>query len=260
VPGQTVKNKVKGCPKASLRYEMLKWHKRNIWAVVAIIFVSVLLSAEPGITSSQDSINIERLKAHIGFLSDDLLGGRGIGSVGSSIAQLYIAKQMQESGLKPGFSDSSYYQKFDMIEINTKPEMKLIIRGKRREHGLKYYDEFISFPGVQKGQIKIEKAELVFVGYGIVAPEYDWDDFKDVDVKGKVLLIMNNDPNTDDPDFFGGKTRLYYGRWSYKYEQAARMGAAGAIIIHTTPSAGYPWKVVQTSWSGAQFELPQRAR
>jgi Zn-dependent M28 family amino/carboxypeptidase len=122
---------------------------------------------------------------------------------------------------------------------------------------LKYCDEFVAFPGVQKEQIKINKAELVFVGYGIVAPEYDWDDFKDVDVKGKVLLVMNNDPNTGDPEFFGGKARLYYGRWSYKYEQAARMGAIGAMIIHTTPSAGYPWKVIQTSCSGAQFELPE---
>lgn len=239
---------------------MLKWHKKSVWALVTVMFIPVLLSAKPGIIGPQDSINSNRLKAHISFLSDDLLGGRGVGSVGSSIAQLYIAKQMQQSGLEAGFSGSSYYQKFDMIEINTKPEMKLIIRGKRKEQGLKYYDEFIAYPGVQREHIKINKAELVFVGYGITAPEYDWDDFKNVDVKGKVLLIMNNDPNTDDPDFFGGKARLYYGRWSYKYEQAARMGAAGAIIIHTTPSAGYPWKVVQTSWSGAQFELPQSER
>jgi Zn-dependent M28 family amino/carboxypeptidase len=225
-----------------------------------MLTVPALLSAETDLIGRDEAINENTLKAHISFLSDDLLGGRGVGSVGSSIAQLYIANQMQLSGLKGGFEDSSYYQKFDMVEINTKTEMQLIITGKRRELGLKYYDEFISFPGVQIEQINIKKAELVFAGYGIVAPEYNWDDFKDVDVKGKVLLIMNNDPNTDDPDFFGGKARLYYGRWDYKYEQAARMGAIGAIIIHTTPSAGYPWKVVQTSWSGAQFELPQSGR
>ena len=95
----------------------------------------------------------------------------------------------------------------------------------------------------------------MFVGYGIEAPEYKWDDFKGVDLKGKVLLMLNNDPDWD-PKLFAGKTRLYYGRWTYKYESAARQGAAGAIIIHTTPSAGYPWQVVQTSWSGEQFELP----
>jgi Zn-dependent M28 family amino/carboxypeptidase len=222
--------------------------------------IPALLSAEPDLIGRDETINENTLKAHISFLGDDLLGGRGVGSVGSSIAQLYIAKQMQLLGLEGGFEDSSYYQKFDMVEINTKTEMQLIITGKRRELGLKYYDEFLSFPGVQKEHIKITKAELVFVGYGIVAPEYNWDDFKDVDVKGKVLLIMNNDPNTGDPKFFGGKARLYYGRWDYKYEQAARMGAIGAIIIHTTPSAGYPWKVVQTSWSGVQFELPESER
>lgn len=237
---------------------MLKQHTRCIWVLVTMLTAGALLSAESYTISRNDAINENTLKAHIIFLSDDLLGGRGVGSVGSSIAQLYIANQMQLLGLKCGFEDLSYYQKFDIVEINTKTDMQLTIRGKHRGLNLKYYDEFISFPGVQKEQIKIKKAELVFVGYGIVAPEYNWDDFKGVDVKGKVLLIMNNDPNTGDPDFFGGKARLYYGRWTYKYEQAARIGAIGAIIIHTTPSAGYPWKVVQTSWSGAQFELPQK--
>jgi Zn-dependent M28 family amino/carboxypeptidase len=217
-----------------------------------------LLSAQPDLIRSQQSINDNTLKAHIGFLSDDLLGGRAIGSAGSAIAQLYIANQMQMSGLKPGFKDSGYYQKFDMIEINIKPEVQLKVSSRRGKFDLRYYDEYVAFPGSQNEHIKIESAELVFVGYGIEAPEYNWDDFKNVDVKGKVLLIMNNDPDTGDPNFFGGKARLYYGRWSYKYEQAARKGAIGAIIIHTTPSAGYPWKVIQTSWSGAQFELPQR--
>ncbi|HEU4591104.1 MAG TPA: M28 family peptidase, partial [Steroidobacteraceae bacterium] len=101
----------------------------------------------------------------------------------------------------------------------------------------------------------IKDAELVFVGYGIDAPEYRWNDFKGVDVKGKVLVMLNNDPDWD-PKLFAGNTRLYYGRWTYKYESAARHGAAGAIIIHTTPSAGYPWQVVQSSWGGTQFELP----
>ena len=238
---------------------MLKRHKICMWLVVVMI-VPALSSAEPELIGAPRSINENTLKAHINFLSDDLLGGRGVGSVGSSIAQLYIANQMQLLGLEGGFEGADYYQKFDMVEINTNPEMQLKISGRRRELGLKYYDEFIAFPGVQTERIKVEKAELVFAGYGIAAPEYNWDDFKDVDVKGKVLLIMNNDPDTGDPKFFGGKARLYYGRWSYKYEQAARMGAIGAIIIHTTPSAGYPWKVVQTSWSGAQFELPESER
>jgi Zn-dependent M28 family amino/carboxypeptidase len=103
--------------------------------------------------------------------------------------------------------------------------------------------------------VSVEDAELVFVGYGIPAPEFHWDDFKGMNLTGKILVMMNNDPDWD-PNLFAGKRRLYYGRWTYKYESAARQGAAGAIIIHTTPSAGYPWQVVQSSWGGEQFELP----
>src|SRR5688500_6107214 len=110
--------------------------------------------------------------------------------------------------------------------------------------------------GAQTPKSELKDAEVVFVGYGIVAPEYDWDDFKGMDLRGKVLLVMNNDPESD-PKLFAGNTRLWYGRWDYKYLQGEKLGAAGAIIIHTTPSAGYPWQVVQSSWSGEQFELPQ---
>jgi hypothetical protein len=118
-----------------------------------------------------------------------------------------------------------------------------------------WWDQFIARSGVQAERGEIKNAEIVFVGYGIQAPEYGWDDFKGADVKGKVLLMLNNDPDWD-PAMFAGATRLYYGRWDYKYESAARHGAVGAIIIHTTPSAGYPFQVVQTSWSGENFELP----
>ncbi|MCB1055382.1 MAG: M28 family peptidase, partial [Acidobacteria bacterium] len=119
----------------------------------------------------------------------------------------------------------------------------------------RWWDEYIASSGVQRETAKVDDAEVVFVGYGIRAPEYDWDDYKDEDLKGKVLLMLNNDPDWD-PDLFEGNRRLYYGRWTYKYEIAAEVGAAAAIIIHTTPSAGYPFQVVQTSWTGPQFELP----
>jgi len=109
--------------------------------------------------------------------------------------------------------------------------------------------------GLQSESVALDDAELVFVGFGIQAPEYQWDDFKAVNLAGKILVMMNNDPDWD-PNLFAGKRRLYYGRWDYKYESAARQKAAGAIIIHTTPSAGYPWQVVQSSWGGEQFELP----
>jgi Zn-dependent M28 family amino/carboxypeptidase len=122
---------------------------------------------------------------------------------------------------------------------------------------LKFYDDYVAYSGVQAPESKIDAAEVVFVGYGIVAPEYGWDDYKGADLKGKVLLMMNNDPE-DDPKLFAGKTRLYYGRWTYKYEIAAQKGAVGAIVIHTTPSAGYPWQVVQTSNTGESFSLPDQ--
>jgi len=120
---------------------------------------------------------------------------------------------------------------------------------------LAWWDDYIAETGLQEARAGVRDAELVFVGYGIQAPEHDWDDFKGADLAGKVLVMLNNDPDWDDA-LFAGRTRLYYGRWTYKYESAARAGAAGAIVVHTTPSAGYPWKVVQTSWSGEKFELP----
>ncbi len=231
--------------------------KRYLLTLIAIVLVLITSCEQTNTDKVLERINDHSLNARISFISDDLTTGRAPGSHGSIIAQRYIASQMQQIGLQPGINDSSYYQNFEIvkIDIDTKMNLKFTVDNKTIEPV--YYEEYLLFPGVQKEITNIENAELVFAGYGIQAQEFNWDDFKDMDVQGKVLLIMNNDPDTGDPDFFGGKARLYYGRWSYKYEQAARMGAAGAIIIHTTESAGYPWQVVQTSWSGSQFELIQ---
>jgi Zn-dependent M28 family amino/carboxypeptidase len=128
-------------------------------------------------------------------------------------------------------------------------------QGRNARVDLGWRDDYIAVSGVQSESVALDDAELVFVGFGIQAPEYRWNDFKDVHLAGKILVMMNNDPDWD-PNLFAGKRRLYYGRWDYKYESAARQAAAGAIIIHTTPSAGYPWQVVQSSWGGEQFELP----
>ena len=163
---------------------------------------------------------------------------------------------MEAMGLEPAGENGSWYQPFDIVGVDTKNPATTLFRKGSDSVQLKYHDEFIASSGLQQPEATLEDAELVFVGYGIVAPEYGWDDFKGVDLKGKVLVVMNNDPE-DDPALFAGKTRLYYGRWTYKYEQAARTGAAGAIIIHTTPSAGYGWQVIQTSWEGEQFGVPQ---
>jgi Zn-dependent M28 family amino/carboxypeptidase len=196
------------------------------------------------------------LEAPIRFLASDLLEGRGPATRGDDLAQLYLATEMQSIGLEPGGENGSWYQPFDIVGIDSKVPDAWSFRAKNGQAvTLKRWDDFIAGSGVQNDRSVIENAELVFVGYGIEAPEYKWDDFKKMDLRGKVLVMLNNDPDWD-PKLFEGTKRLYYGRWTYKYESAARQGAAGAIIIHTTPSAGYPWQVVQTSWTGEQFELP----
>jgi len=188
-------------------------------------------------------------------ISDDKYEGRGPGSRGDVAARDYLAQRMQEIGLLPGAADGSWQQPFDLVGVTTKqPEQWTFSHGDE-SLSLQQWDQFIVSSGVQSERATLENAELVFVGYGIQAPEYDWDDFKGQDLSGKVLVIMNNDPDWDQ-DLFAGETRLWYGRWDYKYLSAATQGAAGAIIIHTSPSAGYPFQVVQTSWTGEQFELP----
>ena len=209
----------------------------------------------PAETAAAQTIRPAAIRAHIRALADDLLEGRGTASRGERLAQLYIVGQMEALGLAPGAPDGTWRQPFDVVGMTSHNPDTIRFTGGGKTLDLRFRDDFIAFSGVAEPEAKIAGAEVVFVGYGIVAPEYGWDDYKGADVTGKVVLMMNNDPE-DDPGLFAGKTRLYYGRWDYKYETAARHGAAGAIIIHTTPSAGYPWQVVQSSWTNEQFSLP----
>jgi hypothetical protein len=195
------------------------------------------------------------LRAHVRYLSDDLLEGRGPATRGDRLAQRYIATQMESLGLEGGAADGGWFQTVDVVGVTSRGPETVTFKSGDKTLDLKPFDDVITFSGADTPSPRIDAAEVVFVGYGIVAPEYGWDDYKDADLKGKVLLMMNNDPE-DDPALFAGKTRLWYGRWDYKYDQAARHGAVGAIIIHTVPSAGYGWQVLQTSWSGEQFSLP----
>ena len=215
-------------------------------------------AAEPALTEGADvassTITAERLEAHVARLADDEMEGRGPGSVGDQLARQYLADAMADLGLEPAF-EGSWEQKFELVGIDATAPEKWKFTGDKGELSLSIWDEFIAGSGVQSDESRIDSAELVFVGYGIQAPEFGWDDFKGADLDGKVLLMLNSDPEWDEA-LFEGEKRLYYGRWDYKYESAARQGAVGAIIIHTTPSAGYPWQVVQTSWTGPQFELP----
>jgi Zn-dependent M28 family amino/carboxypeptidase len=174
------------------------------------------------------------------------------------MARAYLVKRLKEIGLEPGGSGGGWEQPFPIVGVTMQHPASWTFRAASGgTASFRWWDEFIGNSGVQAPRVSIENAEVVFAGYAMEAPEFRWDDFKGADVAGKILLILNNDPDWD-PKLFAGKKRLYYGRWDYKYDSAARHGAAGAIIIHTEPSAGYGWNVVQTSWSGTSFELPSR--
>ncbi len=228
--------------KAVLAFALLSFTVANTWAP-ALDFPRLHGSAP------------QELRAHVRFLASDLLQGRAPGSTGGQLARAYLASQLEALGFLPAGDNGTYEQKVPMVGVLTQAPPRWVFSGTKGQLALENRKHFVVFSGLQKETIVLPPSELVFVGYGIVAPEFSWDDFKGMDVRGKVLLFLNNDPDWD-PKLFAGQTRLYYGRWSYKYEMAAQLGAAGAIIIHTTPSAGYPWEVVVNSWSGPQFELP----
>lgn len=200
-------------------------------------------------------ITADLLRDQIAKLASDEFEGRGPTTRGDVAARAWLADQLKSFGYEPGGADGKWEQTFDLVGLTSQMPKSWSFSAGGKKLALAWWDQYIAAGGVQQEKAAIKDAELVFVGYGITAPEYQWDDFKGADLKGKVLVMLNNDPDWD-PSLFAGVNRLYYGRWSYKYESAARQGAAGAIIIHTTPSAGYPFQVVQTSWTGEQFELP----
>lgn len=206
------------------------------------------------------SINETTLRAHIKFLADDLLEGRGTGARGGELAAKYIASQLEASGLKGAAADGSFFQPVSLVGVKADPNTKLIISGRNDTETFKFADEFVAFTGAQTEEVDVD-TDLIFVGYGINAPEQRWNDYKGdaADYRGKILVMLVNDPpaTTEEPGLFGAKTLTYYGRWTYKYEEAARRGAAGVILLHTDQSAGYPWGVVRTSNGSWRFDIAQ---
>ena len=201
------------------------------------------------------AIRPENIETHVRFLSHDLLEGRGTGQRGGDIAAEYIATQFALYGLKPAGDKGTYMQKVPMVGIAPQPETTFSLVGRDGSAtDLRPLDEYVAYDQTQQPQSDVD-SDIVFVGYGIEAPGYDWDDYKGVDVKGKVLLMLVNEPPSDDPKFFKGKALTYYGRWTYKYEEAARKGAVGVILIHQTDMASYPWEVVRNSNSGEKSFL-----
>jgi Zn-dependent M28 family amino/carboxypeptidase len=202
-----------------------------------------------------NAITSDYLRTQIATMSADDFEGRAPATAGDTKTREHLVEQLEQIGFAPGGANGGWQQPFDVVGVEAQmPKQWTFAKGAAKT-SFKWWDQYIAGSGVQQPKGAIKNAEVVFVGYGIQAPEYGWDDFKGQDLKGKVLLMLNNDPDWD-PNLFAGTTRLYYGRWVYKFESAARQGAVGAIVIHTTPSAGYPFQVVQTSWSGEQVELP----
>src|SRR6266516_1197025 len=196
------------------------------------------------------------MDAHLKYLGDDQLEGRAPATRGGRLAVKYIAAQFEAMGLEPGAADGSYFQPVALVGMTPHPSLVWGRGGTPR--ALKYLDDFVAWAERPESHI-VADDEVVFVGYGIQAVEWHWDDFKDTDVRGKVLLMLVNDPGLQDSTIFNGRALTYYGRWTYKLEEAARRGAVGALLVHTTESATYGWDVVRGSWSVEQFKLDRPA-
>jgi Zn-dependent M28 family amino/carboxypeptidase len=202
----------------------------------------------PEARAAAESINPANIKAHVRFLSLDLLEGRGPGTRGDSLAAEYIATQFALSALQPAGENGSYFQRVPLYAVHTdeeKTKFALVPAGGQGVD-LAYGTEIVSKDQTGQSTADID-APIVFVGYGINAPEFQWNDYEGVDIKGKIALVIVNEPPSTDEKFFAGKALTYYGRWTYKYEEAARRGAVGVLLIHREDLASYPWDVVRNS-------------
>jgi Zn-dependent M28 family amino/carboxypeptidase len=213
----------------------------------------------PGLPSAAEQamtiVDPEKIRAHVKFLADDLLEGRGTGKRGGDIAAEYIATQFALDGLQPVGDNGSYMQRVPLIGIANQPSTTTTLVPDHGESiALRDRDDYVTSDQTGNAEDNID-APIIWLGYGIDAPEFDWNDYRDADVKGKVLLMMVNEPPSNDPKFFAGPALTYYGRWTYKFEEAARKGAIGVLLIHKTDMASYGWEVVRNSWSGERTYL-----
>jgi Zn-dependent M28 family amino/carboxypeptidase len=201
--------------------------------------------------AAMNSIDAEKIRATVKYLSDDALEGRGTGQKGGDKAADWIAAQFKSYGLLPAGDNGTYFQSVNFYGVTTdsKQTQFAFVPKSGNEIALKFADDYVATDQTHSEKSEIN-APIVYVGYGIKAPEYNWDDYKGVDLKGKVALMLVNEPPSDDPDFFKARALTYYGRWTYKYEEAARRGAVAVILIHKTDMATYPWEVVRNSWGG----------
>lgn len=220
------------------------------------VAILVVLAGAPVAAQTPPSFRVSpaAMDAHLRFLASDLLEGRAPATRGGTLAAHYIAAVFQTLGLEPAGADSTYFQPVALVGMTPQPDF---VWGKAGATSrLVYRDQFVAWAERPEADVAAE-ADVVFVGYGIRAPEWRWDDYQGADLRGKILLMLVNDPGLADSSVFQGSTLTYYGRWTYKLEEAARQGAAGVILMHTTESATYPWDVVRSSWSVEQLRLDQ---
>lgn len=219
--------------------------------VVCVGLASAQTVEAPAAQKAMNAIDAEKIRATVKYLSDDALQGRGTGQKGGDMAADWIAAQFKSYGVMPAGDQGTYFQQVNFFGVTTDPKQTsfTFVPKSGPEMALKFADDYVANDQTHAQKSQID-APLVYVGYGINAPEYKWDDYKGVDVKGKVLLMLVNEPPSDDPNFFKGRALTYYGRWTYKYEEAARRGAVGVVLIHKTEMASYGWEVVRNSWGG----------
>ena len=206
-----------------------------------------LLAGATALSAQNPDISGDRISAHVKFLSSDLLEGRGPGARGGDLAAEYVATQFALDGLKPAGDNGTFFQHVPLVGATTQPDATVTADRNGQSVGFRWLDDFVGVTDAQKLGVQID-GDVIFVGHGIVAPEFQWDDFKGVDIRGKIVVLFTNEPPSDDPKFFGGKALTYYGRWTYKYEEATRRGAQAVFIVHTTRTAGYGYDVVRSSW------------
>jgi Zn-dependent M28 family amino/carboxypeptidase len=229
------------------------------------VLFSLVCSATASIAAQQPSpptnrsasvaraVDAQVLRAHLKFLADDALEGRRPGTRGGELAARYIAAQFERLGLQPAGDSGTYYHNVPIITLTPSPTVRIAGQSPAE---LAYRTDYVLW-SMRNDTLTNTTGDLVFVGYGIVAPEYDWNDYQDVDVKNKIVVALVNDPGLRDSTVFRGAILTYYGRWTYKIEEAQRQGAAGILLVHTTESATYPWTTVQSSWTGPQVRIEE---
>jgi len=236
--------------------------KQLIILPIYLLFASLILLSSCGEPQEVDEtvdwkVDIDRIEQHIIELSSDEYLGRFPMTVGEELTLEYLESQLMEMGVSPG-NEGSFFQEVPLISVKSESDDEMVIYGAEGELTLRKGSDYVIYSQLSEDEIKVEDAELVFCGYGVVAPEYGWNDFEGIDMEGKIALVLVNDPGFhlgDESELFTGGAMTYYGRWTYKYEEAARQGAEGVIIIHEDAAAGYPWTVVETSWSGTKMQL-----